>query len=462
MGEDAPTGDVLLGYLHSDELTSSFHKSLLDLIGYDLSAPRRIAGWVMVKCPSGGIPDGRNDLAQKLIDGDAEWLWMVDSDMGFHPDTLEKLLFCADPIERPMVGGLAFAQRELGEDGMNGFGTFPTPTIFDATEHDDGFIRMTGRRHYPVNSLIRCDATGGACVVIHRSVFEAMYAEFGPNWFSVLPDPSGDPKKKLGEDISFFTRATALGIPLHIHTGIRTSHYKHLWLGENHFWTSFSSPPATERVDVIVPVLHRPQNVQPLMESLRASTGLATAWFVCEADDIEEQEEVRRCGGEVLSATDAHTFAEKVNFAYGQTDASWILLCGDDVRFRAGWLDSALDVARRYRSAVVGTNDLCNDRVTRGEHATHPLISRAYIDEHGASWDGPRVVCHEGYHHWFVDDEIVTVAKQRGTFQAAMASQVEHLHPMTGKVPTDEVYELGTAHVKEDQALFASRVEKFT
>lgn len=418
----------------------------------------------MVKCGAGGVPEGRNELAEKFLAGDAEWLFMLDDDMGFHPATLSMMLAFADPADRPIIGGLCFAMREVGEDGMNGFGTFPSPTIYDWQEHDDGHHRMTGRRHYPVNSLIRCGATGGACVLIHRSVLEAVAGKFGPNWFTPLPDPAE--KGRIGEDISFFIRTMALEIPLHLHTGIRTTHFKHLWLGESDFWTSFLAPPATERVDIIIPVLHRPQNVAPLMESLRASTGLATAWFVCEPNDEEEQAEVLRCGGQLLADHGAHTFAEKVNFAYGATSlgsdtAPWLLLCGDDVRFRAGWLDSALDVARRYRADVVGTNDLCNERVTRGEHATHPLIRRSYIDEHGASWDGPGVVCHEGYRHWFVDDEIVMVAKQRQTFQSSLASQVEHLHPLTGCVPMDDVYELGAASSEEDQTTFEARTARF-
>jgi hypothetical protein len=120
-----------------------------------------------------------------------------------------------------------------------------------------------------------------------------------------------------------------------------------------------------------------------------------------------------------------------------------------------------LEVARRYKAQVVGTNDLANPRVMRGEHATHMLISRGYIDEHGASWDGAGVVCHEGYRHWFVDDEIVSVAKRRGVFQVALASEVEHLHPMVGKAENDAIYDLGAEHSKQDEKLFKDRFRKF-
>jgi hypothetical protein len=88
-------------------------------------------------------------------------------------------------------------------------------------------------------------------------------------------------------------------------------------------------------------------------------------------------------------------------------------------------------------------------------------IRRDYVREHGASWDGPGVVCHEGYRHWFVDDEIVTVAKSRQTFQMALASEVEHMHPMGGKAPNDEIYDLGASQSKQDEAHFKARYKKY-
>jgi hypothetical protein len=152
--------DVMLGYLHPNEVTASFHKSLLDLIGHDLSSSQRLYSWAMVKCGSNGIPEGRNDLVRKFLDSPCQWLFMLDADMGFEPHTLDALLSCANKDERPIIGGLAFAQRESGADGFNGFRCFPRPTLLDWLEHPDGHSRFTGRAHYPVNSLVKTGATG--------------------------------------------------------------------------------------------------------------------------------------------------------------------------------------------------------------------------------------------------------------------------------------------------------------
>jgi hypothetical protein len=203
------------------------------------------------------------------------------------------------------------------------------------------------------------------------------------------------------------------------------------------------------------------------MQSLRASTGLATAYAVVERDDLEAAAAWQAAGATILwddaelvdgEGSRAHTFAEKVNLAYRQTTEPWLLLVGSDVRFHAGWLDHAQHVADVLEGSVIGTNDIANARVMAGEHATHVLVRRSYIDEVGASWDGPKVVAHEGYRHNFVDDEIVTAAKQRGVWQMALGSVVEHLHPVFQKAPDDDVYQLGQSTWEVDGELFKRRL----
>ena len=175
--------DVLIGYLHPHEVSSSFHKSLSALVGWDISHDRRLNGWASIKCASGGIPEGRNELGKALLNSECDWLFMVDADMGFEPMALDQLLSVADAKERPIVGGLCFAQREAFDDGSNGFRCVPRPTIFDWVEHDDGHWRFTGRSHFPVNQLVKSAATGGAFILIHRSVFEKIKDDQGETWF---------------------------------------------------------------------------------------------------------------------------------------------------------------------------------------------------------------------------------------------------------------------------------------
>ena len=222
-------------------------------------------------------------------------------------------------------------------------------------------------------------------------------------------------------------------------------------------------PAAAEETAVIVPVLGRPGSAAPFMESLAASGApLARVYAVADLDDPDTAKAWDEAGATVLTFADfgrPGTFAQKVNAGYRVTSEPWLLLTGDDVRFHPGWLDQA-QAAARDGAAVVGTNDLHNPRVVAGDHSPHPLIRRAYIDEHGASWDGPKIVAHEGYRHWFVDDEIVLAAKQRGTWVMAIHAKVEHLHPLWGLAADDATYALGREHTEADKALFEARLAR--
>lgn len=451
-------GSVTVAYVHDVEVAHSFHLSFLNLVMADCLGEGRImrGGYIAVRYGTGGIIEARNKVAAEFLSRDAEWLLVIDTDMGFAPDSLERLLAVADPQTHPVVGGLCFAQKETVPDGIHGYRCAPRVTILDWVNTPDGRSGFSGRAAYPINALVSCAATGSAFILIHRSVLEAIAEEHGPVWYDRIPSADGG---LLGEDVSFCVRAQAAGHRVAVHTGVRTSHMKTLWLAEEDFWTALDVTPATEQVAVLVPVTQRPQNAEPFMRSLRASTGLAEAVAICDADDHDTQIAWKEAGATVLlrRGSGVGTFAQKVNHGYRDTEQPWVFIVGDDVRFHPGWLDHAQHIAHTTGASVIGTNDLGNPRVTSGEHATHLLLRRSHIDEHGTSWDGPGVLAHEGYRHWYVDDEIVTRAKQAGVWQMALGSIVEHLHPAWGKADDDDVYALGQAHSKADYATFRQR-----
>lgn len=438
---------VLLGYLHGNQLSGSFHKSLIGLITYDQEHGGRLTNYGAVRTPGYGIPESRNHLAAKTLELGAEWLFFVDADMGFRVDTLERLLAVADPKERPVVGGLCFAYKDIGMDlEYQSVRNAPIPTIYD---FQDG--NYHARLHYPAGQLIPVAATGAACLLIHRDALAAVEALDGTNWFTRIVGPNGD---LMGEDISFFDRLRRCNIPSFVHTGVRTTHHKEIHVAEADFWASFDAPPATEEVTVIVPtVAERIHNIERLATSLRATTGLAELLLV--VDDEDHAAAVKKWGRTLIQPG---TFPVKVNAGYRDTSTPWVKVVGDDVRFRPGWYDHAQLVAQLYDAKVVGSNDLANPRVMAGQHATHWMIARDYIEEVGASWDGPGTICHEGYHHWFCDDEVVMKARSLGSFQAALGSIVEHFHPIAGKGELDDVYKRNDAHAVADQRLFERRM----
>jgi hypothetical protein len=207
-------------------------------------------------------------------------------------------------------------------------------------------------------------------------------------------------------------------------------------------------------VAILVPVLARPQNVRPLLDSLRRSTP-AGAWravFIADPDDLEEQREIRNHDAQLL--VHAGSYAEKVNAAVRVTREPLVFTAADDISFHAGWLEAA---TRKLTEGigVVGTNDLGNKRVIRGDHATHSLVTRAYCDL--GTIDGQPGLLHEGYRHCFVDDELVATAKKRKAWAFAKDSIVEHHHPDWGKGEDDDTYQRGRLHFRRDRRTFHRR-----
>lgn len=452
---------VTLAYAHNGfEVTHSFSQSLLHLMLHDASHGAHIVegGYVPTRCGTNGLVGARNLAVETFLNvGKGDWLLWIDTDMGFERDSVEKLLAVADRHERPIVGGLCFGQKETDEDGYFGYRTSARATIFNFVQTSpDKDAWFTARAWYPPNTLVKCAGTGSAFLLIHKTVFEKIADEYGRCWYDQIRSDDGE---LIGEDISFCMRANALGFPVHVHTGVRTTHMKHLWLQEQDFWDQHQPPPATEQTAVLVPVLQRPAHARPFMESLRASTGLAHAYAIYDDDDLETRDAWQAAGASVIQSS-GKRFAQKINDGYRHTTDPWIFIVGDDVRFRPGWLDHAQYAAKASGCQVIGTNDLGNPRVMRGEHATHMLISRDYVTQHGASWDGPGIVCHEGYRHWFVDDEIVTLAQSRNSFVAALGSKVEHLHPVWGKAEMDDTYRLGQHYVDADKRLYNKRLKE--
>ena len=448
----------MFAFVHSSHPSASFMACKDNMVAWDITHNGRLAGWIKVHSGSTSVPENRNSLVKEFLDtSTAEWLLMVDADMGFAPDALDRMLEVADRDERPIIGAMAFANRHVAADPYGGWTTRAYPTILDWQKFDDGISRFVGRSHYPPNALVKCGATGAAFLLMHRNVLEVIGEKYGRHWFTRQPDPGGE---MMGEDVSFFARCAALGIPLHVHTGIQTTHHKEVWLNHMDFWDTQMPDPATDPVAVIVPVLHRPQNVKPLMESLRASTGLATAYFVCDPDDEGEIAAVEEAGGVALRYPGS--FAQKANYGYGYTTEPWLCFVGDDVRFFPGWLDHCTDLHRRYGKRFLATNDCHNPRVLTGEHATHPMVHRSYVDELGLTFDGgPGSVAHDGYGHCFVDDEWSLKAKADNEFMPAFGARVEHLHPLWTDGESDDVYDKGQSTYDADERLFEKRATRF-
>lgn len=217
---------------------------------------------------------------------------------------------------------------------------------------------------------------------------------------------------------------------------------------------------------VVVPVLGRPDRVNPLADSLLESQGDVHLRLLFVVSPNDHREWVAICGrrqqkGDIDALMvdwdpGPADWARKINAAYRDSSESWIFTGADDLCFCPGWADRALECAEETGAQVIGTNDLGNPRVTNGSTATHNLVAREYADFRGTI-DGPGAVVAEAYDHNFVDDELVHTAKQRQTWTFCEAAEVPHLHPNWGGADWDETYEKGLKGFSADRRIFHQR-----
>ncbi|WP_433520134.1 hypothetical protein ACQP2T_63380 (plasmid) [Nonomuraea sp. CA-143628] len=234
-------GSACLAYVHGHEVAYSWHQSVVGLLGYDLAKERRVlrGGYLGMRYGTGGIVDARNATVARFLQGEGEWLFWTDTDMGFTEDTLDRLVAAADPAERPIVGALCFSQQEYALDGMGGHRTRPCPTLFRWAEVGDGRQGFTAWLDYPREQLVEVAATGSACIVIHRDVLGKVTEQYGQNWYGRMANPTTG--LVLSEDLSFCARAVACGYPIFVDTRVKTTHLKQVWIGEDVY-----SPPVAE------------------------------------------------------------------------------------------------------------------------------------------------------------------------------------------------------------------------
>jgi len=214
---------VVVGYLHGEFVRAEFAASMLALSHHsrdDIATIHHVYS-------GPNIARVRNELAAWfLLERREPWLLMVDSDMAFAPDALERLLAAADQRHAPIVGGLCFSQ---GDDG-------PLSTMYELVPHEDGAGTFTRYQQWPEDTLHKVSATGAAFLLVHRYVFERVAKGWGrprkhdPVWPWFRESAMGT--RVMGEDLTFCLRAAAAGYPIHVHTGVQIGHMKSTMLGK--------------------------------------------------------------------------------------------------------------------------------------------------------------------------------------------------------------------------------------
>ena len=133
------------------------------------------------------VSENRNQLSTHAVELGAEWIWYVDDDHCFRPDTLTRLL--AHDVD--IVSGLYLRRVAPFR-----------PVIYDTEDAEGDVIKYV----YSPNDtgLKSIVAAGAGCLLVKTKVLRAL----GSPYWRMSQRPSGE---MIGEDIDFCQRARAKG-----------------------------------------------------------------------------------------------------------------------------------------------------------------------------------------------------------------------------------------------------------
>jgi len=173
----------------------------------------------------------RNQMVNNL---EREWLFMFDADEIVPPEALMRLLSWNLPIvsgivflshiDRPAPAIYQYAHRKQGKHYYQAKMTEVDDYLTrhkDEQGKDIGVVLPTTREE-----LIECDAVGTGCLLVHRSVFEAIK----PPYFVLN---SGG--RASGEDFSFCRKAKRAGFKIFADPGVLCGHKPKQLIGYQYF-----------------------------------------------------------------------------------------------------------------------------------------------------------------------------------------------------------------------------------
>jgi hypothetical protein len=216
---------AVICYVHPDYVRAEFMASMLTL----QRAAKTPIEAILHKHSGPLIASARNDLVSLFLnERKSDWLWMVDTDMIFTGDTLDRLLAAALDRDVKIMGGLCFADFEA--EGVR-------PTLYETIQDETGragFV-LAWYNQWPEDQVMEVGATGAACLLVHRDVFTRVAA----GWQSEKVDrtwpwfrESTNGNRRVGEDVTFCLRARVRGFTVNVHTGVKVGHMKSRMIGE--------------------------------------------------------------------------------------------------------------------------------------------------------------------------------------------------------------------------------------
>jgi glycosyltransferase involved in cell wall biosynthesis len=166
----------------------------------------------------------RNYLIEMAVRLGVDYLFFIDDDGVLPPDALEKMLEDdKDIVSAPMM------TRNVRDNGKHALCCFEKETFYIGDQKTiskyhsiSGFDTSKGYLH-------KVDATGGACMLIKKDVFEALFTKHNGRPFEFTHEiyqtkEHGVTLRNISEDITFCERARDSGFEVWVDTRVRPVH----------------------------------------------------------------------------------------------------------------------------------------------------------------------------------------------------------------------------------------------
>lgn len=198
---------ILIAVPCMDQVPAAFCQSLAML--------KKVGDCVLAMQMGSLIYTSRNNLATKAIQADVDYVFWLDSDMVFEPDTLLRMMDVMQKNDLDILTGLYFRRVPPY-----------TPVLFDKLEMvQDSMFEWSEFQEIP-DKLFEVGGCGFGCVLMKADPFFDVQSRFG-NMFA----PIGN----TGEDLAFCWRARQCGFKVWCDPSIICGHVGYMISDEKRY-----------------------------------------------------------------------------------------------------------------------------------------------------------------------------------------------------------------------------------
>lgn len=212
---------IAIGYVHNYMVHERWAHNLANAA---LNPDNKIIAFISSQNPRQEA--ARNATIEKFLEGfdngklAAEWLMWIDTDQTFENDAPARLRKTAKRTGAQMVTGVTWVWKRHKEEMI------PNTWTWDAENK-----WWLDNIEYEAGKTYEVDATGSACVLIHRSVF----LQYPAPWHVSLDEHPAS-GKYMGHDLAFFYRTVVEGdLSLAWDTSVPFGHIKQFELTQANY-----------------------------------------------------------------------------------------------------------------------------------------------------------------------------------------------------------------------------------